>query len=71
MTTSEERGRQFDYDQSHWQMQILIDQLDELLRSLDQKQGDLEATEKMISLLRVKKTRDERKTKNFSNIFFM
>ena len=54
MTTSEERGRQLDYEQSHWQMQTQLDQLDELMKALNRKQGDLEETEQMIGLLRVK-----------------
>lgn len=70
MTTSEERGRQFDCEQTRWQMQTHINQLDELFKLLDRKQGDLDETEKMINLLRVKKTRDERKRKLFRIFFF-
>jgi hypothetical protein len=53
MNTSEERGRYLDFEQTHWKVQIYFIQLENLMKFLNKKQGDLNQTEQLFNEYKV------------------
>ena len=69
MNTSDERGRFLEFEQTHWQIQTFIVQLEDLAKILNKKQGDLRETEALAFQFRVISMWKDR-VKNFFFHFF-
>ena len=54
MSTSDERGRHLEFEQIHWQVQDFVVQLEDLVKLFNKKQGNLQETEELVQLYRVR-----------------
>jgi hypothetical protein len=56
LQTHEEHGRYLDFEEIRWKVQTFVSQLEVLMTILNQKQGDLNQTESLLSEYKVSHT---------------